>query len=689
MSWDPSEVLSAGEGVVTRGFRLSKAAKIDHIRVSMEGDDIDRRGIEIRHPVTAEWKDEFADVKPNEAFSDVRWVYLNKSFPLAVPLRRELGAIGVKSFGSSTFRGGPAWSIKCGLGVNVRAVQAVIAACTRVSTNSFDIAVEYDPDADTISVGFETDLTYRDISPDTLKALADPKLSDLQFHTLIAQQGKPTTVEENPDFKTVPFVYIHRRFPGAEKIYEDLSGKGVKRLGWSAEEETSLSRYDKWQSGNRSQWIEIKDSIGVEAAKAVVAVCLEHNADLTGVAVTPWPISIPGTIRIGVNCPGYAATPREVLRRLATEKLTRDEFHRLVYDWMDPFPELAVKPNPDFYGVVAVDVDCDVPQGKAIVEELKRIGVKALNLAHGDNPHMNICLGANVPVKAAQKALAVCFEKVPGTFPVDLITVDKGYRSTQRIWIGAGNRQSFPHTPRGYMKKLLDPNLTSGEFNTMIQNQSSFIETSLLQNRPTLVVKKAIAQPVIDGKIDDPVWRDKPDVTNLVDMRLSDVVPAETACWIRYDDENCFAAIRCQEPAMDQLRASTNERDGALWEDDSVEFLLDTGGDKKSFYHFLVNSKGVLYDAMKNDKSFNINVRVGAERGKDSWIVELAIPWAELKVASPVKGTKMGFLLARNRQAKKDPIKRITAAGKVLQYPLSPKGNQYPEFFGTLEFQPE
>jgi hypothetical protein len=196
---------------------------------------------------------------------------------------------------------------------------------------------------------------------------------------------------------------------------------------------------------------------------------------------------------------------------------------------------------------------------------------------------------------------------------------------------------------------------------------------------PTLTVKQYQA-PIIDGKIDDPAWQRQPDIPGLLDKDLTTPVTAKTEGWICYDEDYYYVAVRCYEPLLDSIKTDAVKRDGMLWEDDSVEIFIDADNDRKEFHQVIVNSNAVIYDAVGFDFSFNTDVKAAASKDESSWIVEVAIPWADIKTKSPIKGTKMAFLLARTRTIKGE-------ANQLMQYPPTNGNHHSSKFFGNLDMQ--
>ena len=224
------------------------------------------------------------------------------------------------------------------------------------------------------------------------------------------------------------------------------------------------------------------------------------------------------------------------------------------------------------------------------------------------------------------------------------------------------------------------------------------VDLYLQTHRPTLVARRAKTAPTIDGKLDDAVWSGKPDVTDFQISRLDSAPTVPTDAWVAYDEKYCYLAMRCHEPRMDQLKIGPNKPDGDLWKGDSIEILFDTARDRKgiryyyrardlkSFYQFVVDPLGAVYDSQVPDRSFDADVRAATAKEKSAWTVEIAIPWADMKVDPPDEGAKMGFILSRTRHPK--GADKQQAEAESMQYPPLNGWNHRKENYGDLTFEP-
>jgi hypothetical protein len=88
--------------------------------------------------------------------------------------------------------------------------------------------------------------------------------------------------------------------------------------------------------------------------------------------------------------------------------------------------------------------------------------------------------------------------------------------------------------------------------------------------------------------------------------------------------------------------------DAAVFHGECLEFFVDPNHDHDRYCQLGVNAAGSLYDSERANPVWNSESKAAAHLGKDSWSVELAIPWKALKV-EPKPGAILGFNVCRDR----------------------------------------
>lgn len=169
---------------------------------------------------------------------------------------------------------------------------------------------------------------------------------------------------------------------------------------------------------------------------------------------------------------------------------------------------------------------------------------------------------------------------------------------------------------------------------------------------PCLKARRIDAAPRIDGNLDDACWSAALPVKDFTLLNAGGMAKEGTIAYVVYDDVNLYVAFKCLSSKMDRIVRDAKKRDAPVWKDDSVEVFLSLSGDKKTFFHFVVNSLNTQLDAKEgpsgSDIGWNaIGWRSATSSGKDGWTVEMAIPFGGMDVATPKDGMSCGFNLAR------------------------------------------
>jgi len=145
----------------------------------------------------------------------------------------------------------------------------------------------------------------------------------------------------------------------------------------------------------------------------------------------------------------------------------------------------------------------------------------------------------------------------------------------------------------------------------------------------------------------------------------SDDAPAteRTEAYFGYDDKNLYAIFVCFDSDPQQIRARMSRRED-VFDDDFVEFMLDTFNDHRRAYAFFGNPLGVQADALWTegpdpelnfDFSFDTVWNSAGKVTGSGYVVWMEIPFRSLRFASSDPQT-WGILLARDvpRKNEKD-----------------------------------
>jgi len=180
--------------------------------------------------------------------------------------------------------------------------------------------------------------------------------------------------------------------------------------------------------------------------------------------------------------------------------------------------------------------------------------------------------------------------------------------------------------------------------------------------------------PVIDGVLDDKVWKEAPWETGFKTWYPDygiDMVE-NTKVWYAYDRENLYFAFRCYDSEPNKIKSSVTARD-KIRSDDWICLNLDTFNDQQSLYALYTNPVGIQMDSRAigdvEDVSVDIVWYSEGRIDEEGYTVEIKIPFKSIRFShkDPVE---MGVIFERH-------ITRSSQAGTYP--PLDPK--QGPNFY--------
>ncbi len=142
--------------------------------------------------------------------------------------------------------------------------------------------------------------------------------------------------------------------------------------------------------------------------------------------------------------------------------------------------------------------------------------------------------------------------------------------------------------------------------------------------------------PVIDGKLDDEVWKTSPVLKDFYQVQPGDnIAPSKpTEVRVGFDERFLYVAFYCYDEP-DKIRANIPKRDD-IFNDDYVGILFDTFNDKRKAYEFDLNPLGIQADGTwdtNGNEDFSLDI-VFQSKGvltSDGYSVEIAIPFKSLR----------------------------------------------------------
>ncbi len=181
----------------------------------------------------------------------------------------------------------------------------------------------------------------------------------------------------------------------------------------------------------------------------------------------------------------------------------------------------------------------------------------------------------------------------------------------------------------------------------------------LLSLSPTRVLAQEVyrpvrteTKPVIDGVLDDPVWRNAAPIDGFKTYTPdygADLV-GDTRVQVAYDGENIYFAFRCYDPEPDGIKASVTSRDN-IRPDDWIAVNLDSFNDQQSLYVLYVNPAGIQGDTRyaggHEDHDFDFVWYSEGNIDEEGYTIEIRLPLSSFRYADG-DSVYMGVIFERS-----------------------------------------
>lgn len=174
------------------------------------------------------------------------------------------------------------------------------------------------------------------------------------------------------------------------------------------------------------------------------------------------------------------------------------------------------------------------------------------------------------------------------------------------------------------------------------------------------VCRRALSPIQIDGKLDDPAWRQAAWTDDFVDIEgAAKPIPRfRTRAKMRWDDDYFYVAAELVEP---DVWATLTVHDSVIFHDNDFEVFLNPSGDGLNYFEFEINALNTGWDLFlakpykkqgRADNSWEIpglrtaihvDGTLNNSRDRDrGWTVEIAFPWSAFASRAPVRRPAQG-----------------------------------------------
>jgi hypothetical protein len=160
--------------------------------------------------------------------------------------------------------------------------------------------------------------------------------------------------------------------------------------------------------------------------------------------------------------------------------------------------------------------------------------------------------------------------------------------------------------------------------------------------------------PDMDGRIAGEVWKALPEAGGFYILLGSRFAPdagtnfalvKQTHFRAGWTEDALYLAVRCEEPAMAQVKAQPKDGD-AVWNDDNIELLFHLPG-VPAVIQLVANSCGARWNGIGMGPQNLWDWQAVGSAGSNEWALEIKIPFAILR-NTPVNDTRWKVNIGRN-----------------------------------------
>jgi hypothetical protein len=166
-----------------------------------------------------------------------------------------------------------------------------------------------------------------------------------------------------------------------------------------------------------------------------------------------------------------------------------------------------------------------------------------------------------------------------------------------------------------------------------------FVNPVSANDRAPLRPVKVSSPPVIDGILDEEIWKKEPDVSGFKTFNpdYGKEMPFNTVVWLAYDEENLYYAFKCYDPEPDKIKVSVDARD-KIRPDDWVCVNLDSFNDQQTLYCIYANANGIQMDtrfaAGNEDLGMDLVFYSAGSIDSEGYCVEIRLPLKSIRFSN-------------------------------------------------------
>lgn len=175
----------------------------------------------------------------------------------------------------------------------------------------------------------------------------------------------------------------------------------------------------------------------------------------------------------------------------------------------------------------------------------------------------------------------------------------------------------------------------------------------------------SLVAPVLDGRLDDPLWQTAPRITRFTQRELQLGMPSteRTEVAVAYDEQYLYLAVWCYDQNSKSLIARELRRDFDYTIDDNFIVVVDPYRDRRNGIMLVTNPVGARADLQIFNNGASTNAfwngvwDVRTRMTDEGWFAEFVIPFYTFKYRVGVEEQEWGINFERNIRHKREQVR--------------------------------
>jgi len=162
-------------------------------------------------------------------------------------------------------------------------------------------------------------------------------------------------------------------------------------------------------------------------------------------------------------------------------------------------------------------------------------------------------------------------------------------------------------------------------------------------------IRYVSAAPVMDGKLNDSAWEKADILTGFTVPGDMNIARDQSEARIVFDEKRIYIGLKAYESTTNLMVYKGKN----VFDSESFEIFIQPDPGKDTYYQVAVSVGGDIYTGEMSSPAWKPDIEVKTALEGNAWTVELAVPFADMKMAAPPAGEekKIRFNICRNDHA--------------------------------------